>query len=429
MVDRVLDVILEDEPIGNLQEGSGIWRYSYSRQWTEKEQAFAIAPGLPLGDAEIVDGGSVRPVQWFFDNLLPEEGLREQLARERKLSGADAFGLLAAYGAESAGSLTLLSPGSRTPPPGRRPLPKTSLSARIRHLPRTSLEAKAPKKMSLAGAQHKLAVILDGDELFEPEGSEASTHILKPNHQDARTYPHSVINEWFVLQLASHMGLDVPRTFHDYCPEPYFLIERFDRARHENKVRRLHAIDACQLLNLDRAFKHHSMSLESLTRIAEATRSRAFTRVRLFRWCIFNALVGNADAHLKNLSFLVGSDGIELAPHYDMVSTALFEAEQASKWRKVKTSLPIAQARTFVEIDRDTIVALAGSLQVRPQVALRTLDQMIDRISAAADRIITSFEQESVPAAAKGHRAGESRVLRQIRHVTIADMAKQLSAR
>lgn len=427
MVDRALEVSLEDENIGVLHEGSGIWRYTYSRQWLDNDQAFAIGPGLPLANEEIVDGGTARPVQWFFDNLLPEEGLREQLAKERKLVGADAFGLLEAYGAESAGSLTLLPPGSQMPPAGRRPLSKADLSARIRGLPRSSLEAQAPKKMSLAGAQHKLAVILDGTELFEPEGSEASTHILKPNHPDPRTYPNSVINEWFVMQLGQRLGLDVPRTLHAYCPEPYFLIERFDRVTKAAKTRRLHAIDACQLLNLDRTFKYQSMSLASLSKIAEATRSRASTRVRLFKWCIFNAIIGNADAHLKNLSFLVGREGIELAPHYDILSTALFESSQPPRWRKVGTSLPIGSAATFGDLTREAIFELAAHLQVHKDAARRTLDQIIAALPSAADSVIKEFADENVPEGAQPHRAGESRVLRQIRHVVIKDMTKQLA--
>jgi serine/threonine-protein kinase HipA len=39
---------------------------------------------------------------------------------------------------------------------------------------------------------------------------------------------------------------------------------------------------------------------------------------------IFNYLIGNADAHAKNLSFLITRDGVTLAPFYDLVSTAIY---------------------------------------------------------------------------------------------------------
>jgi serine/threonine-protein kinase HipA len=41
----------------------------------------------------------------------------------------------------------------------------------------------------------------------------------------------------------------------------------------------------------------------------------------LARWTLFNLLVGNNDGHAKNLSLLYTSDGVRLAPMYDVVST------------------------------------------------------------------------------------------------------------
>src|SRR3546814_19231023 len=88
-------------------------------------------------------------------------------------------------------------------------------------------------------------------QLLQPVGSEPSTHILKPDHPDP-DYPHSAVNEWFVMRLARRMGLTVPDVSRRYVPEPLYLIERFDRSLGPAGVQRLHAIDACQLLNPDR---------------------------------------------------------------------------------------------------------------------------------------------------------------------------------
>ena len=107
--------------------------------------------------------------------------------------------------------------------------------------------------MSLAGAQHKMALIYRDNELFEPIGSTLSTHILKPDHQDTDDYPHSVANEWFVMQLAKKVGLSVPETYYKRVPEPVYLIERFDRVTGDDgSLSRRHTMDACQLLSLYR---------------------------------------------------------------------------------------------------------------------------------------------------------------------------------
>ncbi len=86
---------------------------------------------------------------------------------------ADAFGLLAHFGGESAGALVLARPGAALAPAGLRPL---SLGGAERPHPepaRVPLPRQSPKRMSLAGAQHKMVVVYRdgerGDELYEPE--------------------------------------------------------------------------------------------------------------------------------------------------------------------------------------------------------------------------------------------------------------------
>src|SRR3546814_6367185 len=189
------------------------------------------------------------------------------MATDAGIRAADAFGLLSYYGSESAGSLTLLPPGTSTAPGRTVALSDAELSARIRALPQHSLAAGAQKCMSLAGAQPKLAVILRDGQLLQPVGSEPSTHILKPDHPDP-DYPHSAVNEWFVMRLARRMGLAVPDVSRRYVPEPLYLIERFDRSLGPAGVQRLPAIDACQLLQLDRQFKYQPGSTQVLANIA-----------------------------------------------------------------------------------------------------------------------------------------------------------------
>lgn len=96
-----------------------IWQFQYQRGWLDTPGAYPLCPSMPLQAEPIEDGGSQRPVQWYFDNLLPEEGQRQLLARDARIDAADAFGLLGYYGAESAGSLTLLPPEVTSPAPRR----------------------------------------------------------------------------------------------------------------------------------------------------------------------------------------------------------------------------------------------------------------------------------------------------------------------
>lgn len=437
MTERWLDVFLDANRVAELADVDGIWRLTYDAAWLARRDSIALSPHLPLGTEPILDGATRRPLQWFFDNLLPEEALRTRLAREARVDDADAFGLLEAYGAESAGALTLLKPGTSFPAGSLVPLDEQGLLQRIRSLPRETLPNQAPKKMSLAGAQNKLAVVLKGAEIFEPEGAAPSTHILKPNHSDADAYPHSAVNEWFTMALAARLELDVPEVGHRYVPtaesdgghEAIYTVRRFDRAESVEGVRRLHAIDGCQALNLDRAYKYSQMTVENLLAMANLARSRAATRIKLFRWTVFNVLVANADAHLKNISFLATPGGYELSPHYDLVSTGCFDAHgDPARWREIPMSLRLPGAQLFAEARADSLVQLGEALQLRPQVAARVVEAMRSRVVAEADALIAQYEACQFPASAAILRAGEFRVLRQVRHVVIGEMAQQLAA-
>ena len=201
---RTLQVLINGALVGTLRDADNIWAFQYAGAWLASPGAFPLAPSLPLSTDWQVDGSSSRPVQWFFDNLLPEELMRQVLAKEVNVESADAFGMLERMGMESAGALVLQAEGAPQPEKGMQPLTWEDLSQRIRNLPRASLNKDAPKRMSLAGAQHKMVVLFDpkSQELSEPLKGTPSTHILKPN-STAEGYPHSVINETFTMLLAA----------------------------------------------------------------------------------------------------------------------------------------------------------------------------------------------------------------------------------
>lgn len=436
MSGRSLIAWVDETFIGTLEEAAGIWRFQYQPKWLDAPGAYSLGPSMPLQKDPIQDGGSQRPVQWYFDNLLPEEGQRQLLAKDASIDVADAFGLLGYYGAESAGSVTLLPP--ETSPrtgEGFTPLSDEDLSARIQKLPAVPLVHGAVKRMSLAGAQHKLAVTVRHGALFEPLGSEPSTHILKPDHPDP-DYPHSVVNEWFVMTLARRMGLDVPAVQRRYVPEPVYLIERFDRWTDRERYRRRHAIDACQLLGLDRSFKYTQGSMESLARIAEACRNKAQARVRIYNWLVFNVLTGNNDAHLKNLSFLVDADGIQLAPHYDLLCTACYEAPLFDKrgWpAQTQLAWPILGITRFTDVSHTLLLEAGRALGIRPSQAQRMLGVQRDRIVDEATRLVAEVEAEAEERVRQRPDlaptlTGELRCLRGILHGVIHEMVQKLRA-
>jgi len=422
---RQLDVLIDQDHVGQLFENIGIWSFEYDSRWLTN--GFPLAPGLPLQVARIIDSGTLRPVQWFFDNLLPEEMARTRLIASLEKGDWDAWRLLERFGSESAGALTLLPQGEPLIARGVTPLTDEQLQARILAMPYLPLGAAAPKKMSLAGAQEKLPVLMDGHgQLFEPVGSQISTHILKPDAL-SEFYPASAVNEWFCARVAQEMGLNVPPVSLRYVPACVYLIQRFDRVQTGAGLVRRHTLDAAQLLSLSAGAKYTMSGAQALVDVVALCRAKAPTRIALFRWAVFNVLIGNGDAHLKNLSLYAGREGYALAPHYDLLSTAAWARPelvvQGPTWPDIELSFSMGEATTFRALRREHLYAFADALKLPRMTADRELNRMLGGIAKAADQVMAEYETKAVPSTM---RAGQLRMLLSIRHLPIATMLKQL---
>lgn len=112
------------------------------------------------------------------------------------------------------------------------------------------------------------------------------------------------------------------------------FVRRFGRRETPTNIERQHLIDGCPLLGLSVGMKYErpygdgpdvrnirdGASLRALFQaINQHSLQPAVDRLALLRWAIFQALIGNTDAHGKNLSFFVHPSGVSLAPAYDMV--------------------------------------------------------------------------------------------------------------
>ena len=237
------------------------------------------------------------------------------------------------------------------------------------------------------------------------------------------------------MRLAKRLDLDVPDVHRRYVPSPVYLINRFDRIPDARGWQRRHVIDACQLLGLDRSFKYSQGSMASLAALANACRSPAVARSRLFGWLVFNVLVGNSDAHLKNLSFLVSHEGVQLAPFYDLLSVASYDPPAFDKegWpAQTQLAWPILGVRHFSDINRELLIEAGAALNLAKGTAERLLESLRSLAVREAAALYAEVEAENTPIAhsrpeLSATMAGESRCLRTILHTVIKWMAKQIA--
>jgi len=320
-----LGVFFESRKVGAVAADEGRFTFAYDPSWLDDQASFAISRSLPL-----VAGPEAGPAAHsFFANLLPEGRIRALVARRLGISEDNDFALLAALGGECAGAMVVAAAAPKPAKHMWRPLDNEEL-VRLSAGGAAFAEAVAGGgvRFSLAGAQDKLPVKLQGGRLYLPLGSSPSSHILKFASQD---FKHMPTNEAFISALARACGLPAVATeVFTIGKTQHLLVARYDRVvREDGTITRLHQEDMCQALGLPPGRKYQEEggpSFEQCFRtIADASVEPALDTRALLRWLVFNTVVGNADGHAKNLSLLRSRDGrVRLAPFYDLLSTAVY---------------------------------------------------------------------------------------------------------
>jgi serine/threonine-protein kinase HipA len=256
---------------------------------------------------------------------------RTAIARALGVSADNEFRLLEYLGGEVAGALTLL-PEGETPPSPSDAAPKLlddhALVQLLDHLPlRPMLAGEDGLRLSLAGAQSKLPVLLIDGQIALPAPGQPTSHILKP---PISRFEGTTENEFFCMSLASAIGLDVaPVEMRVVADRSFLLVTRYDRAvGAEGHVTRLHQEDFAQALGIPSHRKYASeggpIFPDCFALLRRAATRPAREILKLLDAAIFNLIIGNADAHAKNFSLLHSGGIITLAPLYDLLSTVLY---------------------------------------------------------------------------------------------------------
>jgi serine/threonine-protein kinase HipA len=298
--------------------------FQYDTLWLEGSR-IPLSLSLPLRLAPYLDDES-HP---FFANLLPEERIRAVIARNLGISLNNDFGLLERIGGDCAGAVSLVPEGPelQRATSRYRQLSNDELFAIIRELPQRPLMAgEKGIRLSLAGAQKKLPVFYDDERFSLGYGSCPSNYIIKPAIENL---DGTVENEAFCMALAREVGLEVPFSFiQEHEGVRVFVVKRYDRVTTSRGTERLHQEDFCQALGVGPEFKYEAEGGPSLAACFGLLRRSSVRSGRdvlsLLNWVVFNYLIGNSDAHGKNISLLMLPEGPMLAPFYDQLSTRIY---------------------------------------------------------------------------------------------------------
>lgn len=336
-----LQVIYGEVSIATLDRGDdGRLEMAYSKR------AIRDADGEPLLSVSLpvrAEPYSQEHLLPFFDGLLPEEDVRRRIAQRLQVDAGDVFGLLRELGRDCAGAFSIVPDGydlAAALEEGVDWLTDEQLAERVRELDMRPLAVEPARdiRISLAGAQAKMAVVWDGDRIGLPRGITPSTHILKPASTAERAgrkrrlaYPALVANEGFCMTLAHLAGLSVAEVrVIRIAGEPAVLIKRYDRTHlADGVVIRVHQEDFAQALGIPSYRKYEKEGGPGISDYLELLRRNSASTIEdleeLIDRVAFNYAVGNADAHAKNFSLLHGNEGMRLAPGYDLLSTYAYD--------------------------------------------------------------------------------------------------------
>ena len=361
--------------VGQLESSDGNnARFIYDADYLELDFAKAISISLPLQEAPF----TVQQTRNFFEALLPEGFTRQTLASNLRKDENDYLGLLSVVGKECIGAI-LICEESYDNSSNYELISDEEIKALANEGATKSAKILSQTHLSLAGATGKVGLYLDEKtgKWFLPKGLALSTHIIKQSHV---RYSDIVINEALCISLAKKCGIDVPDSFiidtgGKNDANILFATKRFDRYLENGIVHRLHQEDFGQALSISPGNKYELEGLNYMRQMFKAVREFCINpiedQIKLFKMIVFNVVIGNTDAHVKNYSLVYDKElgGRSLSPAYDLLCTSYHNTTRTM-------SFNINGKYDVTTITYNDLINAAGAVGVGHKIASKAIDDV-----------------------------------------------------
>ncbi len=312
--------------------------FSYLPGYLESEDPRAISVALPLRHESFTP----KETAVYFEGLLPEGFSRQAVAEWLSEDERDYTSILHGLGRECLGAVRITNDEDVIPDSSYKRLSMDEVVVLAKEGASKSTELLMQTHLSLAGATGKAGLYTNdaGSTWFLPVGTAPSTHIVKQSHVRLEDI---VINEYLSLLTASELGIETAESFiitPDANDRQTLLLssKRYDRKDSMGKKTaegfsipcRLHQEDFAQALGIPSSEKYEKNSSGYMAAMFDLIRRVSTDPVKdmsaLWDRIVFNYLIGNTDAHIKNYSLLydVGLSAIRLAPAYDILCTVYY---------------------------------------------------------------------------------------------------------
>lgn len=378
-------------PAGMIEGSSGEdARFRYDESYLQDSDTVPISISLPKQQEPF----SVVQTKNYFEGLLPEGFTRRTVAQWMHVDESDYLSILHGLGRECLGAIQITTEGEILNA-SYESVSQDEIQALAAEGVSKSAEIITKAHLSLTGASGKVGLYYDkaNDRWYIPWGTAPSTHIVKQSHIRLNDI---VTNEQLSLLTAQSCGIDIPDSFiintgTGEDSEVLFATERFDRVRSDSPdvidglrvPNRLHQEDFAQALGILASDKYEKepsgymrMMFETLRRFSS---NPIQDQLRLWDMIVFDYLIGNTDAHIKNHSLLYSSDmrSLRLAPAYDLVSTTVYE--QSTR----EMAFYIGEELLLDKITRDSFQTAAKEIGISVKIAMERFDSMREKFIPA----------------------------------------------
>lgn len=378
-------------PVGSIRgNNTSDSQFRYSEEYLHDPEAAALSISLPLQEQPF----SPYQTRGFFEGLLPEGFTRRSVAQWMHVDENDYLSILHGLGRECLGAICITVEGEEAESSYEK-ITEQQIQELAAEGASKSTELVMKSHLSLTGATGKagLYYAADADAWYLPWGTAPSTHIVKQSHVRLDSL---VTNEQLSLKTAARCGITVPKSFiintgSGEEHEVLFATERFDRifSDHAKTISglpsplRLHQEDFAQAMGIHSFAKYEHEPDSYMKGMFDILRKYSSDpiadQIKLWDVIVFDYLIGNTDAHVKNFSLLYGPDlkSIRLAPVYDIVSTTVYEQSTRDM------AFRIGGTHSIDEITADSFRAAAKEVGLGERMAMRRFELMCKQFRTA----------------------------------------------
>jgi len=399
---RELVVLLNNNIIGTVEQNkNGKLKFIYDDTWREADGAYPLSLSMPLAASEHPD----KAINAFIWGLLPDnEFVLGKWAQKFQVSARNAFALISNVGEDCAGAVQFVLPDRLNQIQKENKgeikwVSNTEIADRIRSLKSDHSAWRQPQdqgQFSLAGAQPKTALLLQGKKWGIPSGRIPTTHILKPPTGD---FDGLAENEHYCLTLARKIGLPVSSSnVLRFDEEVVFVVERYDRQLSNREIIRVHQEDMCQALGVHPTVKYQNQGGPGITDLVklldDSSNSKQEDIETLIAATALNWAIGGTDAHAKNYSMLIGSGGkSRLAPLYDIASALPYDKLD---YQKLKLAMKIGGKYRLRDIRMRQWEKLSADVKIDPEVIVEIVRNVLKKVEDSAGLVRSEIQKQGL---------------------------------